>query len=60
MEKHNGETGQQAEESGRTEKEEMKKYKIRKNSILENAIIFAACGLASAIMCLNIIAQFSI
>lgn len=38
----------------------MKKYRIRKNSILENAIIFAACGLASAIMCLNIIAQFSI
>ena len=28
MEKHNGETGQQAEESRRTEKEEMRKYGV--------------------------------
>ena len=28
MEKHNGEAGQQAEESGRTEKEEMRRYGV--------------------------------
>ena len=28
MEKHNGETGQQAEESRRTEKEKMKRYRV--------------------------------
>lgn len=54
MEKHNGETGQQAEESGRTEKEEMRRYRIRKNSFLENAIIFLTCSAVSAIFCWGI------
>ena len=36
MEKHNGETGQQAEESRRTEKEKMKhKYRIREGSFMD-------------------------
>ena len=35
MEKHNGETGQQAEESGRTEEEEMRRYRIREGSFLD-------------------------
>ena len=35
MEKHNGETGQQAEESRRTEKEEMRKYRIREGSFMD-------------------------
>ena len=43
MEKHNGETGQQAEESGRTEKEEMKhKYRIREGSFMDWFISIAA------------------
>ena len=35
MEKHNGETGQQAEESRRTEKEEMRRYRIREGSFMD-------------------------
>lgn len=43
MEKHNGETGQQAEESRRTEKEKMKhKYRIREGSFLDGFVSIAA------------------
>ena len=42
MEKHNGETGQQTEESRRTEKEEMRKYRIREGSFLDWFVSIAA------------------
>ena len=42
MEKHNGETGQQAEESRRTEKEEMRKHRIREGSFLDWFVSIAA------------------
>lgn len=32
----------------------MKKYRIRKNSFLENAIIFLTCSAVSAIFCWGI------
>lgn len=42
MEKHNGETGQQAEESRRTEKEKMRRYRIREGSFLDGFFSIAA------------------
>ena len=42
MEKHNGETGQQAEESRRTEKEKMRRYRIREGSFLDWFVSIAA------------------
>ena len=42
MEKHNGETGQQAEESRRTEKEKMRRYRIREGSFLDGFVSIAA------------------
>lgn len=36
----------------------MKKYRIRKNSILENTIIFLTCSAVSAMMCIFIVTQY--